>query len=88
MGRHFGPLGGRPVRIVERGWADQEWTRGCYNANTGPCTLLHFGEAMSQPIGPVSWASTETATAWSGYMEGAVQAGQRAALEAIESLKI
>lgn len=88
MGRHFGPLGGRPVRIVERGWADQEWTRGCYNANTGPCTLLHFGEAMSRPIGPVSWASTETATAWSGYMEGAVQAGQRAALEAIESLKI
>ncbi|MGB7450367.1 MAG: FAD-dependent oxidoreductase [Ornithinimicrobium sp.] len=86
MERHFGPRGGRPLRIIERGWADEQWTRGCYNANTGPCTLLHFGQALSAPIGPIRWASTETAGAWSGYMEGAVEAGQRAAQEVIESL--
>ncbi len=88
VGRHFGPRAAQPLRIVERGWADQEWTRGCYNANFGPCGLLHFGDALSQPIGPIRWASTETATAWGGYMEGAVQSGQRAAQEVIETLGV
>lgn len=86
LGRHFGPRAARPLRIVEGNWADREWTRGCYNSNTGPCGLLHFGAALSQPVGPVKWAATETATAWSGYMEGAVEAGQRAAREALEGI--
>ncbi len=86
LGRHFGPRGAKPSQIVERGWADEQWTRGCYNSNFGPCGLLHFGDSLSAPIGPIAWASTETATAWAGYMEGAIQAGQRAAGEAIGTL--
>lgn len=31
------------------------------------------------------WAGTETATEWMGYMNGAVQAGQRAANEVIQA---
>lgn len=31
----------------------------------------------------IHWAGTETATQWCGYMSGAVQAGQRAALEVL-----
>jgi monoamine oxidase len=86
LGRHFGPRATQPQRIVERGWADREWIRGCYNANTGPCGLLHFGAALSTPIGPIKWAATETANAWSGYMEGAVEAGHRAAQQALEGI--
>jgi monoamine oxidase len=86
LGRHFGQRAAEPQRIVERGWADREWIRGCYNSNMGPCGLLHFGAALSKPIGPIKWAATETANAWSGYMEGAVEAGHRAAREALESI--
>ncbi len=86
LGRHFGPRAAEPLRIVERGWADREWIRGCYNSNMGPCGLLHFGAALSAPIGPIKWAATETANAWSGYMEGAVEAGHRAAREALEGI--
>ena len=32
-------------------------------------------------------AGTETATIWTGYMSGAIQAGQRAALEILQQLK-
>ena len=60
LGRHFGRRAAEPQRIVERGWADREWIRGCYNSNMGPCGLLHFGAALSEPIGPVKWAATET----------------------------
>jgi len=86
LGRHFGPRAARPDLIVEGGWADKEWTRGCYNANPGPCGWLHFGAALATPIGPISWAATETALQWSGYMEGAVEAGERAAQEALAAL--
>ena len=86
FGRHFGPRAAKPSRIVEGEWASRQWTRGCYNANTGPCGLIHFGEALSTPIGPIKWAATETANAWSGYMEGAVEAGRRAAREALADL--
>lgn len=34
----------------------------------------------------IHWAGTETATQWCGYMSGAVQAGQRAALEVLAEL--
>lgn len=36
---------------------------------------------IRQPVGRIYFAGTETATEWSGYMEGAVQAGERAARE-------
>jgi monoamine oxidase len=34
----------------------------------------------------IHWAGTETATVWTGYMDGAVQAGKRAASEALARL--
>lgn len=34
----------------------------------------------------IHWAGTETATEWCGYMSGAIQAGQRAALEVLAEL--
>ena len=42
-----------------------------------------FGPALRAPIGPLHWAGAETATVWSGYMDGAVQSGQRAAAEVV-----
>lgn len=36
---------------------------------------------LREPVGRLYFAGTETATEWSGYMEGAVQAGERAARE-------
>lgn len=86
LARHFGPRAANPDLIVEGGWADKEWTRGCYNANPGPCGWLHFGSALAASIGPIHWAATETALQWSGYMEGAVDAGERAAREALVAL--
>jgi monoamine oxidase len=37
--------------------------------------------AMQAPTGRIHWAGTETATEWTGYMEGALQSGERAAGE-------
>jgi monoamine oxidase len=36
------------------------------------------------PIGRIHWAGAETATVWTGYMDGAVQSGERAAAEVLQ----
>lgn len=84
--RHFGPQAAKPTHYIDGEWSERPWTRGCYNANMGPLVWTNFGSALCTPVGPVHWASTETATFWSAYMEGAVDAGERAAQEVIESL--
>jgi monoamine oxidase len=84
--RHFGSKAARPEAYVDGEWSDRQWTRGCYNANHGPHVWTTYGHALAAPIGVIHWASTDTATYWSAYMEGAVEAGERAAREVIERL--
>lgn len=47
---------------------------------------MQFGDALRTPCGRIHWAGTETATEWNGYMDGAVQSGQRAAPEVLALL--
>jgi monoamine oxidase len=86
LARYFGPAGGSPTRYVETNWAEAPWTRGCYEGFTPPGVLVDFGEALRKPVGPIHWAGTETATRWIGYMDGAVESGERAAKEVLASL--
>ena len=44
-----------------------------------------FGRALRTPVGRIHWAGTETATEWMGYVEGALQSGERAAAEVIRA---
>ena len=84
--RHFGSKAANPEFYVDGEWSDRQWTRGCYNANLGPLVWTNYGHALAAPIGAIQWASTDTATYWSAYMEGAVEAGERAARAVIDEL--
>jgi len=84
--RLFGPRAARPERYLERQWAEEEWTRGCYGCAMPTGAWTGFGPALRAPVGPIGWAGAETATVWSGYMDGAVQSGERAAAEALAAL--
>jgi monoamine oxidase len=84
--RHFGSAAAKPEFYVDGEWSDRQWTRGCYNANHGPHVWTTYGPALTTPIGVIHWASTDTATYWSAYMEGAVDAGERAAQAIIAEL--
>jgi monoamine oxidase len=80
---YFGERAGRPRELLERSWADEEYSGGCYAGYFPPGVWTSFGQALREPIGRLHWAGTETATAWTAYMEGAVQSGQRAADEVL-----
>jgi monoamine oxidase len=72
-----------PRELLERSWADEEYSGGCYAGYFPPGVWTSFGQALREPIGRLHWAGTETATVWSSYMEGAVQSGERAADEVL-----
>jgi monoamine oxidase len=83
--RIFGPDATSPLDYVERVWAQEEWTRGCYGCYMPPGGWVSYGRALRAPIGPIHWAGAETATVWNGYMDGAVQSGERAAAEVADA---
>ncbi len=81
LARFFGPQAARAVDFVHLDWQQEEWTRGCYGAHLPPGALTQFGPALRRPVGPIHWAGTETAEVWSGYMDGAIESGERVARE-------
>jgi monoamine oxidase len=81
----FGPRAADPVELVELDWSEEEWTRGCYGAHFPPGVWTQFGPALRARTGRIHWAGAETATIWNGYMDGAVQSGERAAGEVIQA---
>lgn len=84
--RYFGEAARNPVEYVEHNWLEERWSRGCYVGFTPPGVLTGFGPALRAPNGRIHWAGTETATRWAGYMDGALQSGERAATEVLETL--
>jgi monoamine oxidase len=71
----------KPIEYVEHDWTQERWTKGSPVALQVPGALTAYGSTIRQPFRRVHWAGTETSTYWSGYMDGAVRAGQRAAKE-------
>jgi monoamine oxidase len=82
--RALGDEARTPLDYVENDWTTEPWSRGCYAAYAPPGVLTRFGAALRAPIGRIHWAGTETATESNGYVEGALQAGERAADEIID----
>ncbi|MGA8845550.1 MAG: FAD-dependent oxidoreductase [Nocardioides sp.] len=84
----FGKQALSPIEYTEQDWTKERWTGG------GPTAIHHadgsfttYGPAIRRPFGRVHWAGTETSTYWSGYMDGAVRSGERAAVEVSERLR-
>jgi len=84
--RYFGPRAGKPEDFVERDWQQEKWSGGCYGTLFGPNVWTRYGHALREPVGPIHWAGTETATQWAGYMDGAVRSGERAAADVLDKL--
>jgi monoamine oxidase len=83
----FGDRALSPTEYTEHDWNLERWTGGGPVAIMAPGTLTSYGRALVPPVGRVHWAGTETSTYWTGYMDGAVRAGGRAAVEVLERLR-
>jgi monoamine oxidase len=92
LANYFGPQALQPLGGIN-GYYEALWNREEFSGG-GPTgvpmsgAIVEYGTALRRPIGLVHWAGTETATRWSGYMDGAVESGQRAAGEAAAALGV
>jgi monoamine oxidase len=83
---YFGERAGAPDAYYELDWSAEPFTRGCFGAHFPPGVWTQYGPALSEPIGRLHFAGTETSTVWNGYMDGAVRSGERAAAEVLAAL--
>ncbi len=81
----FGDEALNPLDYVDHRWGTEEFAPGGPTAAVPPGSWTKFGPLLREPVGPIHWAGTETADEWTGYFDGAVRSGQRAAAE-VEAL--
>jgi monoamine oxidase len=82
-------LGARARDILDyldRDWSAEPFTRGCYGAHLPPGAWTVYGPALREPVGRIHWAGTETAERWTGYIDGAIDSGQRVSAEVLAAL--
>lgn len=82
---YFGATAGEPVEYIEKDWCADQWANGCYVGLTAPGVMSRLGDTIRTATGRIHWAGTETATEWNGYIDGAIQSGERAAAEVISA---
>ena len=88
LGRAFGPRAAAPVAMRVQHWSREPWTGGCPTANlTMPLDHARGPGVLRRAVGRLHLAGTETAKEWRGYMEGAVESGERAAAEVRSALR-
>jgi monoamine oxidase len=83
--RFFGQEALHPRGYAECDWGAEPHARGGYAGVPVPGFFMDHGPALREPVGRVYWAGTETAARWNGYMDGALESGQRAAREVLSA---
>ena len=84
--RYFGSAAAKPKQYIDQAWDREIYTGGCPVGMMPPGVMTSYGRSLRPAVGRIHWAGTETATVWNGYMDGAVQSGQRAAQEVLAGL--
>ena len=82
----FGPQALDPIDFLDQRWGAETFAPGGPTAAVPPGSWTQFGALLRRPVGPLHWAGTETADEWTGFMDGAVRSGRRAADEVARSL--
>jgi monoamine oxidase len=77
----FGDEALRPLDYIDHRWGAESFAPGGPTAAVPPGSWTRYGRWLREPVGPIHWAGTETADTWTGYLDGAVRSGQRAAAE-------
>ena len=94
LARMYGDRALAPIEYVEYDWSEPRpgsddparWTGGA-PVPVLACGVMTGGfDQIRNPVGRIHVAGTETSTYWTGYMDGAVRAGERAAREVLHAL--
>jgi monoamine oxidase len=82
----FGDAASRPIDYVDHCWGTEEFAAGGPTAAVPPGSWTKYGPWLRKPVDGIFWAGTETADEWTGFLDGAVRSGRRAADEVHRAL--
>lgn len=89
LSRYFGGhnISTHLIEYAEKDWNLEPYSGGCpcHNATTG--SMKDFVDGLRKPYKNIHFAGTETASQWMGYMDGAIDAGRRAASEVLVAFR-
>lgn len=82
----FGKAAGSPIDYVDHCWGTEEFAPGGPTAAVPPGSWTTYGPWLRKAVDGIYWAGTETANEWTGFLDGAVRSGKRAADEVHRAL--
>ncbi|KUI48573.1 monooxygenase [Mycobacterium sp. GA-1199] len=82
----FGDAALSPIDYLDYCWGAEDFAPGGPTAAVPPGSWTTYGPWLRKPIDGIYWAGTETADAWTGFLDGAVRSGRRAADEVHRAL--
>ena len=75
----FGPRAAEVEQWFVYRWNRDEYSRGGHFAICPPGVMTVHGEHLDKPVGNIFFAGTELSEHWTGFIEGAIIAGRKAA---------
>ncbi len=82
----FGEAAAHPRDYLDHCWGSEEFAPGGPTAAVPPGSWTAHGRWLRAPVDGIFWAGTETSDIWTGFLDGAVRSGLRAAGEAHQEL--
>jgi monoamine oxidase len=79
--RWFGDEAARFTHYTDHDWSADPWIGGGYSGVVRPGAWADAGPGLVAPVGVMHLAGSESSDRWTGYVEGALHAGRRAAAE-------
>ncbi len=83
----FGDEALYPREYFDKDWLTEPFVGGGYQCYAPPGVMTGGFAELRDAIGPFHFAGTETAVHYYGYVEGAIEAGERAAGEVLAALR-
>ncbi|XP_060067179.1 probable flavin-containing monoamine oxidase A [Ylistrum balloti] len=87
LSEFFGPKVWSYVDYIEKDWGLEPYIEGAPTSSVAPGSMEYLVKGLRHPFLKIHFAGTESATVWCGFMNGAVQAGLRAANEVLYHLR-
>jgi monoamine oxidase len=83
LAKVFGPEARNVVDYFDHDWLTEPYIGGGYSCYAPPGVMTAGYESITQPIGSIHFAGTETGRIYNGYVEGALEAAERAVAEVL-----
>ncbi|KAL4239914.1 hypothetical protein ACF0H5_000713 [Mactra antiquata] len=87
LSQFFGDDVYKYIDYAEKDWEEEPYVGGAPVCCVAPGAMKYYASGLREPDGCIHLAGTESASIWTGYMSGAVQAGTRAAIQVLLDLR-